>query len=174
MRQNATQNDSGNGSPIVVESALTRLMYARILLLLGVQSWGFVLLAAVAIFLGWIAITSGEYALFVIFVCALVAIYGGAVLVSVLAKKNRPAYVPVKYSFSQAGIVKQTATAKQTVGWNALVRWRKIGTYYLVYMSKRSFFVIPQALIPKGRAAAFESLLSQKVVRKRYRWPAKR
>ena len=153
----------------MVESALTRPMYARILLLLGIRSWGFALLAGVAIFLGWTAITRGEYSLFVIYVCALVGIYGGAVLVSVLAKKNRTAYAPVKYTFSEAGVVKQTATANQTVGWNALVRWRKIGAYYLIYMSRRSFFVIPQAFIPQGRAAALESLLSQKIVRKRYR-----
>jgi YcxB-like protein len=169
MRQNAAQKNSGMGSPIVVESALTRPMYARILLLLAIRSWGFVLLAGVAIFLAWTAVTRGEYTLFVIYVCALIAIYGGAVLVSVLAKKNRPAYTPVKYTFTEAGIVKQTAKAKQTVNWTAIVRWRKVGAYYLIYMSRRSFFVIPESLVPQGRAAAFRSLLSQKIMRKRYR-----
>jgi hypothetical protein len=166
MGRNASQIDSGRGSQIVVKSALTRPMYARILLLLGIRSWGFVLLAGVAIFLTWMSATSGEYSLFVIYVCVLVAVYGGAVLVSVLAKKNRPAYSPVKYTFDEARVVKETAAASQTLGWNAFVRWRKIGAHYLIYMSRRSFFVIPKALIPQEKAAGFESLLSRKIVRK--------
>jgi len=145
-------------------------MYARILLLLGIRSWGFVLLAAVVVYLAWIGTTGGDYSLLVIYVSLLVLIYGGAVLVSVLAKKNRRAYSPVRYTFDDSQVVKEAATSRQTLGWDAFVKWRKIGAYYLIYMSKRSFFVIPRAMIPEGRSAAFESLLSQKIKAKRSGW----
>ena len=148
-------------------------MYARILLLLGIRSWGFVLLAGVTVFLVWMSVTSGNYSVLSIYVSLLVAVYGGAVLVSVLTKRNRMAYLPVKYSFDDSKVVKETATSSQTLRWDSFARWKKVGAYYLIYQSKRSFFVIPSARIPEGRSGAFEALLGQKIVRKRSGWRRK-
>jgi len=163
----ARQDNRTKAPGIVVESALTRKMYAWILLMLGIRSWGFVLLAAVLGFLAWTAATTGTYTLLIIYVCLLVGVYGGAVLVSVVSRKNRRAYAPVKYTFEESAVFKESANTSQTLRWDAFVRWRKIGAYYLIYQNKRSFFVVPKARIPEGRADRFESLLARKVVRKR-------
>ena len=142
-------------------------MYAWVLLQLGVRSWGFALLMLVLAYLIWRSVTGGEYTLLWIYLGLLVAIYGGAVLVSVLNKKNRRAYAPVKYSFDQSGVVKTAGTATQRVGWESIVRWRKVGAYYLIYQSRRGFFVIPRAKVPDGRVYDFEGLLSRNVVKRR-------
>lgn len=168
-QQAARRNEGVKGPPIVVESTLTKPMYGRILLWLGIRSWGFALLAGVAVFLGWTSVTRNDYTLFVIYVGALVAIYGGAVLASVFSKGSRGAYIPVKYTFDESRVVKETAAKSQTLGWNAFVRWRKIGAYYLIYMSRRSFFVIPKAKVPQARVAAFEGLLQRKIIVRRRR-----
>ncbi len=154
---------------IVVESTLTKPMYGRILLMLGIKSWGFAFLAGVAVFLGWTSVTRSDYTLFVIYVGALIAIYGGAVLFSVFSKTSRRAYIPVKYTFDESRVLKETAAASQTLRWDALVRWRKIGAYYLIYASRRSFFVIPRAKIPQTKVSAFEGLLQRKILRRRRR-----
>jgi len=165
-----TRQQSRNGtSQIVVESALTRQMYARILILLGIRSWVFILLAAVLVYLIWLSINSGSYSLLVIYASLMVVIYLGAILFSVLSRKSQRAYAPVKYKFNESGVVKETAASSQTLKWNAFVRWRKIGAYYLIYMSKRSFFVIPKAKIPGGKITAFENLLSRGIVKKQTR-----
>jgi hypothetical protein len=65
-------------------------------------------------------------------------------------------------------VVKATATTRQPVNWSAVWKWRKMGAYYLIYMTKRSFFVIPKARIPEGRIADFEVLLSRKIAGKRF------
>ena len=145
----AQQQSRSRVSKIVVESALTRPMYARILLLLGIRSWGFVILAAVFLYLIWWSIDIGSYSLLAIYAGLLILIYGGAVLVSVLAKKNRRAYSPIKYTFEESGVTKETAKVSQSFKWNSFIRWRKIGSYFLIYGSKRSFFVIPESKIPK-------------------------
>jgi hypothetical protein len=155
-------------SQFVIESALTKSMYARILLLLGVRSWGFGLLVAVLAFLMYTSVQTGQYSVLMIYASLMVAIYCGAVLFSVLAKKNRRAYLPVKYTFDSSGVVKTTATTRQTVNWSAVLKWRKMGAYYLIYMTKRSFFVIPKARIPEERIGDFEILLSQKIAVKRF------
>jgi hypothetical protein len=141
-------------------------MYAQILFLLGIRSWGFVLLAAVFLYLTWWSIDIGSYTLLSIYAGLLVLIYGGAVLVSVVAKKNRRAYFPVKYTFEESGITKETASVRQSFKWNSFVRWRKIGPYFLIYASKRSFFVIPESKIPKGQVNWFESLLGRNIVKR--------
>jgi hypothetical protein len=160
------QQNRSRASQIVIESTLTRGMYTRILLLLGVRSWGFVLLAAVFVYLLWMSTTSGNYSQLVIYATLLVLVYVGAVLVSVMAKKNRRAYSSVKYTFDKSRVLKETATSSQILRWDAFIRWRKIGAYYLIYMSKRSFFVIPKTRIPEGKVVAFENLLTQGILRK--------
>jgi hypothetical protein len=165
----AQQQSRGRVSRIVVESALTRSMYARILFLLGIRSWGFILLAAVFLYLFWWSIDIGSYSLLAIYAGLMILIYGGAVLVSVLAKKNRRAYSPIKYTFEESGITKETAKVSQSFKWNAFIRWRKIGSYFLIYASKRSFFVIPESKIPKEQVGWFENLISRNIVRKRSR-----
>jgi hypothetical protein len=165
-----TRQQSRNGpSQIVIESTLTRPMYALILLLLGIRSWGFVLLIGVLVYLIWMSVNGGTYTILVIYIALIVAIYGGAILYSVIAKKNRRAFMPVKYTFDRSGVVKETASSSQTLKWNAFVKWRKIGAYYLIYMSKRSFFVIPKAKIPVGKINNFENVLSQGIVKKQPR-----
>jgi len=161
------QDTRSRTSQVIVESALTRKMYAWILLMLGIRSWGFVLLVAILGFLVWTAATTGTYTLLIIYVCGLVAIYGGAVLVSVVAKKNRRAYAPVKYTFDESSVIKETVAMRQMLRWETFVRWRKIGAYDLIYQTKRGFFVIPRARIPEGKADWFEALLARKIVRKR-------
>jgi hypothetical protein len=162
------QYDRGVASQFVIDSALTKSMYARILLLLGVRSWGFVLFAAVAVFLVWTSVRTGQYSLVIIYASLMVAVYCGAVLVSVLTRKNRRAYMPVRYTFDASGVVKTTTTTRQPLTWGAFLRWRKIGGYYLIYMSKRSFFVIPKARIQESRVEEFEVLLSQKIAGRRF------
>jgi len=157
---------SGNIPPIVIESALTKSMYARILLLLGIRSWGFVILMAVFLYLIWWSINLGNYSLLTIYAGLLVLIYGGAVLVSVFTKKNRGAYIPVKYTFDNSGVKKETANRTQTQKWDAFLRWRKIGAYYLIYGAKRSFFVIPKSRIPGRKVDLFENLLSRNIVKR--------
>jgi hypothetical protein len=157
----------GRIPPILVESTLTRPMYARILFLLGIRSWGFVLLAAVFLYLVWWSINIGNYTLLAIYAGLLVLIYIGAVLVSVLTPRNRRAYFPVKYTFGDSGITKETASVTQSFKWNTVVRWRRIGSYYLIYMTRRSFFVIPKAKIPAGKTGNFENLLGKYIVRRR-------
>ncbi len=163
------QNKPGKSQGIAVESALTRRMYAWILLLLGVRSWGFVLLCAVLSYLIWRSVAGGDYTLLWIYVGLLVAIYGGAILVSVLAKKNRKAFSPVRYTFDVSGVSKQTAASNQRLTWSAFVRWRSLGSYYLIYQTKRSFFVVPKARIPDGRSTDFEALLRQNILSRRAR-----
>ena len=160
------QQNRSKSSQIVIESTLTRAMYARILLLLGVRSWGFVLLAAVLLYLVWMSTATGNYSPLAIYASLLVLIYGGAILVSVMAKKNRRAFSPVRYTFDESRVVKETVTSSQTLNWDAFVRWRKVGAHYLIYMSKRSFFVIPRTRVPEGKVAAFEDLLSQRILKK--------
>ena len=125
------------------------------------------LLFAVLIYLIWRSVSGGDYSLLWIYVALLVAIYGGAVLVSVLAKKNRRAYFPVKYTFDHSGVVKESGASRQKIDWVAFVRWRKIGAFYLIYQNKRSFFVVPKARIPANDVTAFETLLSRNIVRRR-------
>ena len=125
------------------------------------------LLFAVLIYLIWRSVSGGDYSLLWIYVALLVAIYGGAVLVSVLAKKNRRAYFPVKYTFDDSGVVKESGASRQKIDWVAFVRWRKIGAFYLIYQNKRSFFVVPKARIPASDVPAFETLLSRNIVRRR-------
>jgi hypothetical protein len=156
-------------SQIVVESALTRKMYAWILFLLGIRSWVFVLLAAVLVYVVWMSINSGNYSLLAIYASLLVVVYAGAILFSVLSRKTRSAYVGVKYTFSEYGVLKETAATSQTLKWNAFVRWRKIGAYYLIYMTKRSFFVIPKVKIPEGKNDTFENLLRRGIVKRQVR-----
>jgi hypothetical protein len=163
------QNKLGKSQGIAIESALTRRMYAWILLLLGVRSWGFVLLCAVLFYLIWRSVIGGDYTLLWIYTGLLVAIYGGAVLVSVMAKKNRRAFSPVRYTFDASGVSKQTGASNQRLNWSAFVRWRKLGSYYLIYQTKRSFFVVPEAKIPAGRSTDFEVLLKQNVLSRRAR-----
>ena len=163
------QQNRGGTSQIVIESTLTRPMYAHILLLLGIRSWGFVLLVAVLAYLVWMSVNSGTYTILVIYASLVVLIYGGAILVSIMARKNRRAFIPVKYTFDRSGVVKETASSSQILKWNNFYRWRKIGAYYLVYSTKRSFFVIPKARIPAGRVNDFENLLGQGIVRKQTR-----
>ncbi len=160
----------GYVSPIVIESALTRSMYARILLLLGMRSWGFILLVALFLYLTWWSINIGNYSLLSIYAGLLVLIYGGAVLVSVYTKKNRGAYIPVKYTFDASGVKKETANRVQTQKWDSFLRWRKIGAYYLIYGTKRSFFVIPKSMIPQGKSDLFEGLLSRNIVKRSSGW----
>jgi hypothetical protein len=142
-------------------------MYAWILLLLGVRSWGFVLLFAVLVYLIWRSVSGGNYSLLWIYLALLVAIYGGAVLVSVLARKNRKAYFPVRYGFDDSGVVKESGASRQKIDWVAFARWRKIGAFYLIYQNKRSFFVVPKARIPENEVTAFEALLSRKILGRR-------
>ena len=165
----ARRNDGVRRPAIVVESALTRPMYGRILLLLGIRSWGFVLLVGVAVFLGWTSVARTDYTLFIIYVGALVAIYGGAILFSVLSRRSRGAYITVRYTFDDSKVKKETTSTSQTLGWNSFVRWRKIGAYYLIYQSKRGFFVIPRSKIPVTDVTAFEGLLASKIVGRRRR-----
>jgi hypothetical protein len=96
LRSVPRQANGSMVSQIVIDSALTKSMYAWILLMLGVRSWGFGLLVAVLAFLIYTSVQTGQYSLLMIYVSLLVAIYCGAVLFSVLAKKNRRAYMPVK------------------------------------------------------------------------------
>jgi hypothetical protein len=161
-----TQQSNRRISKIVVESTLTRSMYARILLLLGVRSWGFVIMAAVFLYLIWWSIDIGSYTLLAIYAGLLVLIYGGAVLVSVVTKRNRRAYFPVKYTFEESGITKETASVRQSFKWSSFARWRKIGPYFLIYASKRSFFVIPESRIPREQITWFESLLNRNIVKR--------
>ncbi len=160
------QQNRSRVNQIVVESTLTRQMYARILLFLGIRSWGFVLLAAILVYLVWMSITGRNYSLLAIYASLLVLVYGGTVLVSVMAKKNRRAYSPVKYTFDESKVVKETAATNQTLKWDAFVRWRKLGAFYLIYMSRRSFFVIPKANIPEGKVAIFENMIRQGIVKR--------
>jgi predicted membrane protein len=141
-------------------------MYAHILFLLGIRSWGFVLLMTVLIYLVWMSINSNNYTILAIYASLIVLIYGGAILFSVVAKKNRRAFIPVKYTFDRSEVVKETASSSQTLKWNVFHHWRKIGPYYLIYMTKRSFFVIPKVRIPEEQMNRFESLLSQGIPRK--------
>ena len=161
-----TQQANRKISRLLIESTLTRSMYARVLLLLGVRSWGFMLLAAVFLYLTWWSIDIGSYTLLAIYAGLLVLIYGGAVLVSVVAKKNRRAYFPVKYTFEESGVTKETASVKQSFKWSSFVRWRKIGSYFLIYASKRSFFVIPESKISKAEVIWFQSLLGRNIVKR--------
>lgn len=162
------QKDRRN-SQIVIESTLTRKMYAYILLHLGIRSWVFILLVAVLAYLVWMSIRSGNYSLLAIYASLMVVIYVGAVLVSVMSRKTRRAYIPVKYTFNESGVVKETAASRQTLKWNAFVRWRRVGAYYLIYTTKRSFFVIPKAKIPEGKITAFENLLSRGIIKRQSR-----
>ncbi len=157
-------------SVIVIESTLTRSMYIRILLLLGVRSWVFLLLTAVLVYLVWLSSNSGDYSFLLIYASVFVVIYFGAIVFSVFARGNRRAFSPVKYQFDVSGITKETAATSQVVKWTTLTRWRKIGGCYLIYMSKRSFFVIPRVKIPEGQVGSFENLLAQNIVPRRARF----
>lgn len=163
----AKQRDRGRGTRIVVESALTRETYAGILLLLGIRSWGFGLLAAILVFLVWVSADTGEYIVPVIYAALLVLIYGGAVLASVVSARNRGAYALVRYMFDEFGVVKEAGKTRQTLRWDSFVRWRRVGSYYLIYSTKRSFFVIPRSKLVPGRVDEFEVLLRRRITRKR-------
>jgi YcxB-like protein len=163
----AKQGNRGRGSRIVVESALTRQTYGGILLLLGLRSWGFGILVAILVFLVWLSADTGQYSVPIIYAGLLVLIYGGAVLASVMSARKRGAYVPVRYTFDEFGLVKEAGKTRQTVRWDALVRWRKVGAYYLIYSSKRSFFVIPRSKLAPGRVDDFEVLLSRRIIRRK-------
>ena len=158
-----------DNSRIAIESKLTRPMYAGILLLLGIRSWGFALLFAVLLFLIYESVTNGTYTVLIIYSSLLVVIYLGAVLASVFSRNTQRAYAPVKYTFDSSKVVKETAATSQTLDWKSFYRWRSLGPYYLIYMSRRSFFVIPRERIPEGKADAFEALLATRIVRKRVR-----
>ena len=148
--------------PLRIEHALTRQAYGLILVTVYVRSWGFRVLLAATPLVVWLGIARNELTIVWVYLALLVAI-PGAIFFSVNNKRNRNAFLPVRFTFSETTVVIESRLGRQTVIWDAFVRWRKIGAYYLLYASKRRFFAVPKAKLPAGQAAAFEEMLKRKI-----------
>lgn len=148
---------------LTIESTLTRTMYIKVLLLLMLRSWGFRVFVAVAIVAGIMSATTGNYLFFAIFVPAVVVLYAVQVFAAVRSPKNRSAFLPATFEFTDGGIAIKKKVSKNTLKWESVVKWKRVGQYYLVYGSKHGFLTIPKSRIPDGRADAFEALLRRKI-----------
>ena len=151
--------------PLRIEHALTRQAYGLILVTLYARSWGFWVLLAAAPLVVWLAMQRNEMTIAWIYLGLLVAV-PAAIFFSVNNKKNRNAFLPVRYVFGETTVAIESRLGKQTVSWDAFSRWRKVGPYYLLYASKRRFFAVPRAKLPGDQDAAFEDLLKRKVGRR--------
>jgi len=134
--------------------------------LLMLRSWGFRLFVAIALFGGVMSYYSGDYRIVSIFLPAVVLLYAIQVSVAVMSTKNRNAYLPATYDFAESGVTIKKQVSRNTLKWDALAKWKRVGRYYLVYASRHNFFVIPKSRIPGGRTDAFEALLSRKIGKK--------
>jgi hypothetical protein len=151
---------------MIIESTLTKRLYARILILLILRSWGFRLFVIIALFAGVMSRISGDYLLFIIYFPFVVLLYAVQVLRAVMSSKNRNIYVPARYKFEEARVTVETSISKKPLKWDAFVAWKRVGQYYLIYASRRSFLTIPKSRIPAEGVGAFEALLSRKIRKK--------
>jgi hypothetical protein len=138
-------------------------MYTRILLLLMLRSWGFRLFIAVAAVAVVMSVTSGNYLFLSIFVPAVIVLYAVQVFAAVRSPKNRNAYLPATYEFTEGSITIKKQVSRNTLKWDAVLKWKRVGQYYLVYASRHGFFTIPKSCIPGGSVDAFEALLRRRV-----------
>ncbi len=148
--------------PLRIEHALTRQAYGLILVTLYVRSWGFWVLLAATPLVVWLGVARNELTITWIYLALLVAV-PVAIFFSVNNKRNRNAFLPVRFTFSETTVTIESRLGRQTVNWDAFARWRKVGSYYLLYASKRRFFAVPKAKLPEGQAPAFEEMLKRKV-----------
>ena len=148
--------------PLRIDYALTKQAYGLILVTLYARSWGFWVLLAAAPLVVWLAVLRNELTIAWIYLALLVAI-PVVIFFGVNSRRNRNAFLPVRFTFAETTVTIESGLGKQTVSWDAFARWRKVGSHYLLYASKRRFYAVPTAKLPPGQQAAFEELLSRKI-----------
>ncbi len=166
MSRTAKNAPSGAASrlslPLRIEYALTKSAYGLILVTLYVRSLWFWVLLVAAPFVVWLAFQREQQTIAWVYLGLLVAI-PAAIFFGVNNKRYRNAFLPVRYTFSETTVTIESRLGKQTVSWDAFVRWRKVGSHYLLYASRRRFYAVPRAKLPAGQDAAFEDLLKRRI-----------
>lgn len=143
-----------------IDVQLTRLQYARMLtaMLFRRNSLLFILVLFVAILALTVAMDMGVYLAF-LYLGAVMAAYSFSILNATLRKKNRNYFIAKKYTFSNKGVLTVSANGEHHLKWDAFIDWKRIGEFYIIYVTKHTFIVIPQSVIPAGEIPNFQRLL---------------
>ena len=156
--------------PILVENALSRTVYLKLLLLINFNNWAFYFVLVVLAFLTVLVHHFGDYGFLFFFVLGVFGFYVIVVITSILytvfSSQNRLFFLPTKYTFSEEGIEEVSQVAHCTVKWDAFIKWKYVADHYLLYLNILNAAVIPRSKIPDHQISAFEELLRSKLKKK--------
>ena len=85
------------------------------------------------------------------------------ILYNIYTKKNRNYYLPAKYAFHEDGVFVTTPISEETYKWEVFIRWKKLGNYYLLWVSSRNFMVIPRSALKPEDVSEFEVFLHDNI-----------
>ena len=147
-----------------IDVQLTRLQYTKMLtaMLFRRSSLLFILVLFFAILALTFSMGIGIYLAF-LYLGAVMAAYAFSILNATFRQKNRNYFIPKKYTFSNKGVLTVSANGEHHLKWDAFIDWKRIGDFYIIYVTKHTFIVIPQSAISAGEIPDFQRLLLKQI-----------
>lgn len=147
-----------------IEIQLSRLQYARLLtaMLFRRSSLLYILVLFFAIVALAISMDIGMYLPF-LYLGAVMVAYAFSIINATFRQKNRNYFIPKKYTFSNKGVLTVSANGEHHLKWDTFIDWKRIGEFYIIYVTKHTFIVIPQSAIPAGELPDFQHLLLKQI-----------
>jgi len=137
-------------------------MKLNVLLLL--RRWQFYVVLLVCLFCLVLVLTSntGVTPALTFFILAVVY-FLFYILRNSLAPKNKNLFLPATYVFNNKEVVITTPVSHRTIRWNVFLKWKQISGFYLIWVSRSGYLIIPKASIAPELVPALESLLQKKI-----------
>lgn len=155
-----------------IEATLTRKKYAKLMVVL--MSRRFSMITAVGIFfillIFSVFFSAGLFLdLAVVYVVVLVLLYGSAVIYATHKSANRHYFLTKQYQLNNKGVFVKTPVGNQQLKWEEFANWKKLSEFFILYITKHSFIVIPQSAIPSKNLREFISLLRSNIRPRRFK-----
>ena len=153
---------------MIIETNLTPRQHVGVAFRASLRTSGFYLVAGLVGVAMAASIRSDWWPFVVLFVALLVVSFGFSWVLRLISGQRYPArlrnnYMPARYDFSESEVIVDTPVSKQILKWDAFIECKKVGNYYLLYVSSTSFFPIPKSNITEADLASFQSMLGRNI-----------
>jgi len=150
------------------EVKLTRTKYAKLLVVTLFRQRTVFIVAGLFILILIVSLVSKlPLYLSLVYLVGVTAAYGMSILNAVRTPRNRRYFVPKIFDFSSKGVTITTANVPQQMKWSDFTDIKKVSEFYILFVTKHTFIVIPQRSVPNTEITAFESLLYKNITRQR-------
>jgi len=146
-----------------IETSITRRKYMNLLWLLYLRQWSFKFVAVLFFFSVIFSLLTQDFIPTIILIVLMALVYSVTILYMGLSPKNKNFFLRTHFTFDNDKIIEKNPVGESTVKWEAIINWKKVGGFYLLYLSSATFFVVQKSDIPAGEIAAFENLLRTKI-----------